>query len=389
MKVVKVDRVDAELYERRLERLQGRLREIGVEAAAIMSAVNVYYFTGTAQRGVLIVPSTGEATLYVIRGFERALKEAYVKCVKVSGLGEVAEKLASLRRIGFEEDRLPVKLHRRLLGDATSIDISDGILELRKVKDGFEQRLLREAAKQCDLALQHAPEVLKEGASCAEITAELEKVLRREGHDGYLDMRSWGDHMPNLVVLPPGDVEPGRITAVSVGVGVSSACPVGSSRRKVGRGDVVWIDVSGRYMGYTSDVTRTFALGRPREEVVEAFRAVEEVYREVLKCLRAGVGTGEVYWRAVELVRRLGFIEGFMGRGDGKVQFIGHGVGLEVDEPPVVGRGDVALREGMALAIEPKIVGPGGWGVGLESTVIVHREACEVLDRAPTELLEV
>jgi len=386
-----VDRVDEEaaFHWRRIERLQLRLREAEVDVAVLMAPVNIYYFTGTAQRGALIVPSSGEPALYVVRSYERALQEACVKCVRASGLGEVVEGLKGFKRVGLEEDLLPVKLHRRLLGEAVGFDVSGVVMELRMAKDELEQRLLREAARQCDAVFERAPEVLKEGAAALEVAAELEKVLREVGHDGYLDMHSWGDHMPNIVVLPPGDLKPSRLVAVSVGSGVSPACPVGPSRAKLRRGDVVWIDTSGRFKGYTADVTRTFVLGRPSVEVVEAFKAIAEVQRQLIKGLRTGVDAGTAYRKAVELASELGIEEGFMGRGEGKVGFIGHGVGLEIDEPPVISERGGRLVDGAALAIEPKYVSPGGWGVGLESTTLLSGGGCEALDKAPVELIEV
>jgi Xaa-Pro aminopeptidase len=387
-----MDGLDAEggFFAKRLERLQAKLRDVGLDAAVIMSPVNLYYFTGTAQRAALLVPSRGEATLYVLRSYERALRESHVKCVEASGLNEVAERLASMRAVGFEEDRLPVKLHRRMAKGVKSLDVSEAIMELRAVKDELEQRLMRRAVRQCDAALEEAERVLGEGVSAVEAAAKIEAVLRGAGHDGYLDMRSWGDRMPNLVVLPPGDVEPGRIAAVSVGVGVSSACPVGPSARRMRRGDAVLIDVSGRFKGYTSNVTRTFVIGRASREVEEAFEAVKAVHREALRRLRAGADAGEVYRVCIQLAAELGYSEGFMGRGRGKVAFIGHGLGLEVDEPPAIGEGGgVKLKEGMVLAVEPKIVGGQGWGVGLESTILLRSGGCEVLERFPQELIEV
>lgn len=380
------------LRERRIEKLQVRMAEAGLDVALVMTPVNLYYLAGTAQKAVLLIPSEGEPRLYVFRSWERAKEEAAFKCIEADGLNHVVEELEELKPklIGLEEDTIPVRVYKRFLKVGAEVgDVAYLVMELRQVKDHLEIELLRRAAEQCDKALSSVKDVLKEGVSEVEVAARLELELRKAGHDGYLDMRSWGDHMPNIVVLSPSSLKPSRLSSVSVGPGLSSACPVGSGGRRLKRGDVVWIDVSGRFQGYTSDVTRTFVLGKADKRVEEAFNAVHEIYRRALSKVRAGVKGSEVYMEAVKTAEELGYGEGFMGREKGKVAFIGHGVGLEIDEPPVIGKLPGELSENMTVAIEPKIVFPRYWGVGLESTLVVRSGGYEVLDKAPLDLVEV
>ncbi len=368
------------------------MRREGIDAALIMSPVNLYYLAGTAQRGTLIVPSSGEPQLFIVRWFERARIETPFKCLKAKELSSILSYVKELKAkvVGVEEEVLPAKLYRRLNGPWRLTDVSEVILKMRMIKGPEELSLVERAARQCDEVLEEVPNVLAEGVSEVDAASQLERLLRLVGHDGYLNMRSWGDYMPNLVVLSPGSVKPSRLSSAGVGPGLSSACPVGSTPKKIKRGDVVWIDLSGRFKGYTADVTRTFVVGRAKPEVLEAFNAVSEIYRAlVAESLKPGVKCSEVYGRAINMARELGFEEGFMGRGEGKVPFVGHGLGLELDEPPTLGDNDLELRDNMVVAVEPKIVLPGYEGVGLESTVVIQGGGCKVLDRSPLELIEV
>ena len=111
--------MDGGVLEARVSRLQGGLREVGVDVALILSPVNTYYLAGTAQRGVLLVPSSGEPTFYAIRDYARASTETPFKCVEARGLAPIVDALSSMgaRVVGVEEDFIPVRLYRRLVGD--------------------------------------------------------------------------------------------------------------------------------------------------------------------------------------------------------------------------------------------------------------------------------
>ncbi len=374
------------MHEKRVEKLQELMEKNGISSALIMYHLNVYYFNSTTQRGVLHVPASGEPTFYVIRDFDRAKNESVFKCVEVGSFSEILKRIDG-RIVGVEEDLITVKLYRRIIAKFDVVDISKDVLKLRSVKDGEEIRRIKEAAKMCCRALEIAPEVLKEGVREFEVAAKLEAELKSLGHDGYLETRSPGDFMPNVVVIAPGSAVPGRLSAVSAGTGMSSACSVGSGKRRIKRGDVVWIDIGGRVEGYCADVTRSFSVGKVGENVAEVYEALSEVYEKTLKSIREGVKVRNVYEKALQLASELGIGEFFMGL-NSKVRFVGHGIGLNVDELPVVGPFEDVIERNVTLAFEPKAVLPGFVGLGIESTLAVS-EGAKVLDEFPTELIEV
>lgn len=379
-------------HEKRVEKLQALMIEEGVDLALVMVPVNVYYFSNTAQKGVLFIPSTGEPVFYVLRAFERALEECVFKCVETDGLTILIEEAKKLKPkvVGIEESYLPVRVYRRLSSiECRFEDVGRLILELRKVKDELELELMKGSARLCDLALSRIRDLLEEGITEVELAAKVELELRKAGHDGYLDSRSFGDRTPNIAILFNGSIAPTRTDAVASGQGLSNACPVGSGNVKLKYGGIVWADVGGRLKGYTTNVSRTFSFRKVDKEVEDVFDALRKIYLKILGMVRSGVDGKEIYFEAVKLAEEMGCKEGFMGRGGGKVFFIGHGIGLEVDEPPAIGEASVKLVENMTLALEPKIVLPSRRGVALESTLVVKEDGCEVLDKFPIDLLVV
>lgn len=227
-------------FEVRASSLQRILSKKGVDAALIISPVNLFYLNDTAQKGVLYVPSSGEPRFFAIKDVERAKRESRFKCVEAKGLSSLASFLRAerVKAVGLEEDVVPVKLYKKLkLGKAfKSVDISSDVLTLRSIKDPDEVKRVKEAAKQCSEALRIAPSLIKEGVTELETAAMLEAQLKKLGHEGYLSTRSWSDTTPNLVVLSSGSMVPGRLSSVTAGPGLSRACPIGSGRKKIKRG---------------------------------------------------------------------------------------------------------------------------------------------------------
>ena len=371
------------MHEERVLQLQETLERKNLDAALVIHHLNVYYFNSSAQLGALFVPRDGEAVYYVIRDYERAKEESVFECVKVSGFGEVLSKVKG-KRIGADLSLVNGTITRRLR-ELRPEDIAEDILRIRMVKNREEIELIKKAVEMCCEVLEKVPEILKENMREFELAARLEYELKMLGHDGYLEGRS-AEYLPNVVAISSGSAKPGRFAAVTAGVGMSSACPVGSGRKKIKRGDVVWIDIGGRVEGYSSDVTRCFAVGRADERVCEVYERLKELYKKSLKVIKAGASVKDVFEFAFNLAAELEILDGFMGRKE-KMKFVGHGIGLNVDEYPIIGPFNEELKENVVVAFEPKIVLEDYTGIGIESDVVVSDRA-KVLDKAAVDLVE-
>jgi Xaa-Pro aminopeptidase len=174
------------------------------------------------------------------------------------------------------------------------------------------------------------------------------------------------------------------------GTGLSPAFGNSAGARCIQPHEPVLLDYVGVAEGYHADQTRLFAIGGLPADMAAAFRACLEILEETLSHLRPGIRAGDLYARAAALADRLGYADRFMSTGAAQVRFIGHGVGLELDELPVLAkRSDLLLEPGMTLAIEPKIVFPGRGVVGIEDTVLAVNGNPECLTFTPRELVVV
>jgi Xaa-Pro aminopeptidase len=160
--------------------------------------------------------------------------------------------------------------------------------------------------------------------------------------------------------------------------------------RKIGRGDPVIADIVGGYAGYLSDKTRTYVIGDLASDMADAHRFVLDLNREMESMLKPGVLCSRIYGRALELAGESPYASGFMGIGDGQVRFVGHGIGLELDEMPILAGGfDIALEPGMTIAVEPKIFFPERGGVGVENTYLINASGYEKLTEYPEDVVHI
>jgi Xaa-Pro aminopeptidase len=386
--------VPAGEIERRLAAFQAVMRDHELDAAVLVQSVDLYYFTGTTQNAHLVVPADGEPVLLVRRTLERARAETPLERVEpLRSLRDLAGALeaagVSGGRLGFELDVLPAVRYldyaKRLSGFELA-DCSGPIRTLRSVKSPWELARIREAAAMLARVDECVAGVLREGMAEIELAAEVEAWLRRQGHQGVIRMRSFnGEVHYGTVSSGAAAAEPGGTDTPLVGVGPNPYVAKGPSFRPIERGVPVIVDALGSSCGYMADQTRTFSLGPVASHLKGAYDASVAIMRGVAGAARPGV-TGASLWElSVELAgeRRDHFASA------GRISFVAHGFGLEIDEPPFLARAyDVPLAEGMVFALEPKFVYEGEGAVGIENSYAVTAGGVERLTTAPEELIE-
>lgn len=383
----------------RIARLQARLAEADdAEAVFIFQGADLFYFTGTVQDAWLIIPREGPSLLLVRRSLERARTESALDHVlPLENPREIPRLLAGyglgrLRRVGLEFDVLPVAQYARIgrLFPVTQfVDASPLIREVRMIKSAYEVAIMRRAAAIQDRMAARMREVLRPGMTELDLAAEIEAEARRCGHQGLLRTRRFNMECfyGHLLSGESGAV-PSGMDAPTGGPGLSPAFGNGPGRRKIQPHEPVMLDYVGACDGYHSDQTRLFSLGALPDELVKGYEACLSIREEILASLRPGAKAGEVFARAAALAGALGYGDRFMSTGPAQVSFVGHGVGVELDEIPQLARGvDLTIQVGMTLAVEPKIVFPGRGVVGVEDTVLVTAGEPECLTFTPRDLV--
>jgi Xaa-Pro dipeptidase len=384
--------VPREEIERRVGAFQAALRAEGLTGALVVQDVDLYYLTGTAQSAHLVVPAEGEPALFVRKTLERARRETPLERVEpLQSLRELPAALASAGlergRLGLELDVLPAAQYlgyaRRLDGFELA-DCSGPIRRLRAIKSPWELERIRLASDQLSHVDEWMAETLREGMTEIELAAELERLLRLNGHQGPVRFRGFNQELfYGSVLAGPSGAVPGSTETPIVGPGPNLLISKGASPRRIERGEPILVDLAGSNDGYLSDQTRTFSLGPLDGRWREAHDLAREILMNVAAEARPGVAPSELCERAVGLAGELE--DRFMGG----VSFVGHGFGLEIDELPVLAPGfDDPLEEGMVFALEPKFVFPGEGAVGIENSYAVTGDGVERLTTATEELVE-
>jgi Xaa-Pro aminopeptidase len=393
-----VDLTPAEEIKTRTTKLQDKMREKGIDLALILQNADLFYFTGTLQRGYLCIPQNGEPVFFVQKYYDRAVQESPLPCIKVKGMKALSNLLQDHgikgERLGLEFDVIPVSLFDRikdLFGNWQPLDISTEIKEIRSIKSSFEIKQIKRAGEITDLVFTAVSNHLREGMSELELDGVLVSIGRAAGHQGLVRMRGFNQEMMNIYVLS-GD----SASIVSFGdtplcgSGANHAIAQGSSPKKIRRNEPIVIDYGGGHNGYVTDETRTFVIDKLKDHLERAYQVARSIIEDVESSAKPGDVATTIYERAKAIAAKEGLEPYFMGHGEGQVAFVGHGIGLEVNEWPIIGRGfRRPLESGMVFAFEPKFVFPGEGAVGIELDFIVREDGVERVTHFPTDIVSV
>ena len=382
---------------RRWKGLQERLREIGVSAALLSQSRNVLYYAGIAAHGHVIVPAVGNPIFLVQIDFERAKSVTAMPDVMPSkGLPTVVQTLQEFDLhaglIGIESDSLPfaayMKLRERLPG-ATFVDVGADVLEQRMVKSAEEVECLRAAARISDTLFRRVESTARPGVSEIELSAELGALQRQLGADGLSSKHGFNDRTieHGWLTSGPNTSQVSGYWLTMSGFGPSPARPYGPTARAIDVGDLICYDAGTSFRGYHSDHARTWTMGPPQDRQRRYWEALLEMQATAIAAVVPGQLASDVYDAAASVAKRLGLMGVFMAQATHDFQYVGHGVGVEIDEPPMLTpRNRTVLKEGMTLAIEPKLIVPGWGGLTIEDTLVITADGADILTTSSTEL---
>lgn len=379
--------------EPRLARLRDGLAEAGLDAALLVSSADVYHLSGTAQNAQLVVPVHGEPLLLVRRDLDRARAESALDAIEPLGsLRGLEPALAALglgpgSAIGLELDVLPAAAYLRYAGLLPGRRLGDAmpaVWAARAPKSPWELERVRAACSQGTAALQALPELVRVGLSEADLLTSLADRMRAHGHEGTVRFRGLNaEFWFGQVLGGPSGAVPGPSDTPLGGPGLSASQGRGASRRPFAAGDAIVVDVTGLAEGYVSDQTRTVFLGDPDPRLSAAYDTCRAILAACEELLVPGTPSSALYERGLEVASEAGLDAHYMGYGPDRVRFVGHAIGLELNEPPALARGvSMPLVEGAVIAVEPKLIFPGVGAVGVENSYVVRAGGPERLTLA-------
>ena len=386
--------------EIRIEKIRREMQVAGADAFLITSNTNIYYVAGQVVMGYLYIPIDGAPVLFVRRPLGlvqtgHAPSLHYVR--KPEQITEImAEHGIPLPKcIMFESDSLSHSdwlRYEAIFSRSKIINGTPAIQRARSIKTDAELELLRQSGKLHVSVYRKIPELYRRGMTDLELSIEIEREMRRAGCLGMF--RIFGQNMEifmGSVLAGDNACEPSPYDFALGGKGMHPSIPVGPAGTVLQSGMAVMVDLGGNFTGYMTDMTRTFSIGKISEKACRAHQVALEIQDEIARMMRPGFVCEDIYNRSLEIARRNGLEGCYMGIRQ-QARFVGHGVGLEVNELPVLGvRSRIELQPGMVLAVEPKFVIEGTGAVGIENTFAVTatgNEKITVLEEGIVNLIQ-
>lgn len=371
-------------YLRRIVRVRLAMQSTGADAVLVGSTVNVFYLSGGVCRGYFYIPAREEPLFFMIPPArpENDIETCIRKPEQIPDLlNQRGYTVPS--KLGLEFDDLYYSEIERLKKVFPTSDYVNGSSIMRSariIKTDYEVQKMREDGMRHVAVYSRIGRVYREGMSDVEFQTEIERLLRQEGCLGFLRVAGskMEINMGSLLVGPNADA-PSPYDFSMGGAGVDPSLPVGASGVIMKPGMSVMVDMNGGFNGYQTDMTRCWTVGEIPEIAVKAHECSRAILRDLETFTVPGVEAGELYRRALRMVREWNLEDYFMGHRH-KVAFIGHGVGIELNEGPVImDRNKALLEENMTIALEPKFVIPEVGAVGCENTYVVRPDGLENL----------
>lgn len=374
------------------------MRDAGLDGLMATHNADVFYLSGVVQQAQIYVPVAGDPVLMVRKHLGRARMVSRLPESAVVGVRSLRELPALIetaggrpRAIGFEFDTLPVAVFqaysKALAGlNAELVDGSMLLRQVRAIKSNYEVEQIKRAAMVADVGFKAAADNLHEGVTEVELAALVEAATRMAGHSGTVRIRAYGQemHMGHLLAGDAGALA-SFMNSPTGGYGPGPWAPYGAGKRPIRRGEPVLLDYSGEWGGYIADQTRMLSLGPLSSFWQDTYAAMLDVESYLAREVRPGMTSGEVYDMALARATTLGYGDNFMGPPEEvspgqKVPFVGHAVGLELDEWPPLQKGTEAVLEaGMTLAVEPKLIYEGRGAIGIEDTYLLTQSGLRSL----------
>lgn len=390
-------RIPTQEIEHRIARIQSRLQEADMDALLIYQRVDLFYFSGTAQNGFLFIPAQGPPLLLVRRYMPRARQESAIRdMVEITSPKEVPGRIADFygrlpRTLGFEWDVMPVNefaFYQSLFPEQNCVDGSGLILKTRMIKSWWEILQMEKTARISAKTFEYIRNTIRPGVTEMEFGGMVEAFARKIGHAGGIRVRDYQtEGYPWHILSGVSGGMVGLLDSPASGQGTSAAFPVGAGNRKLLPDEPIMIDLASVMNGFHMDETRMFAIRSMPKEALDASLATIDIHNTVLDQVKPGIPIKELFHVALARAKKLGYADPYLGPPGYKVQFIGHGIGLELIEQPIISTKETSpLEAGMIFALEPKMVFKNRFSAGVESVFTITETGHRLISQVPVEV---
>lgn len=380
--------------ELKWRRIQQAMRQEEADGCLLTMNMNLYYVSGQVFNGYFYLPAEGRPYWFVKRLTVPETNQVHV-IRKPEQIPDFFRdlNLAMPRKLLLEADELSyneyIRLQHVFRAEATG-NASALIRHIRMIKTPWEIEQMRISARKHEAVYREIPACYRPGMRDIELQIEIEKRMRVHGSLGYF--RAFGSNMDifmGSLLAGENAGEPSPFDFALGGAGMHASGPLGANGTLLREGTTVMADMSGNYTAYQTDMTRVFSIGKLPDRAYRVHRVALEIQARMERTAKPGVPCAELYRDALAMAGQEGLEDCFMGTRF-QAKFVGHGVGLEINELPVLTtRSKDILQPGMTFAFEPKFVLAGIGAVGIENTFLVTDSGVEkmtLLDENITEL---
>jgi len=376
----------------RITGVQDAIREMGMDACLLSVDVHIFYLTGLIFNGYYYLPAEGQPYWFVKRP-NNLTGDHIVMIRKPEQIAEffLANGIPFPQKLLLETDEMAYNECMRLqtmfqmpdIGNATTL-----MRQIRTIKTPWEIAQLRLSAEKHAEAYAKIPSCYRPGMTDIAFQIEIERQMRLHGSIGIFHVFGSNMHIFMGSVLTGSNAGAASPFDFALGGnGQTPFCPVGANGTLLKEGMVVMIDMAGNFTPYLTDMTRVFSIGKIPEIARRAHQVALDIEDEFMQSACPGFSCAELYRKALARVEKEGLTDYFMGTVQ-QAKFIGHGVGLQINELPVfMARSKEVLLPNMAFALEPKFVIPEVGAVGIENTFLVTETGIEKLTLFEEEII--
>ncbi len=385
--------------ESRISTLRHAMSSAGMDAVFLTHKPDIFYFSGTAQECYLMVYQDSDPVLYVKHFLPRALAETSIfRVKKIESVKEIFKNAAKdagtrIKNCGLAFDVVPHRdflFYESLFENTVFKDAAMLINACRQIKSDWEIARMEQAADLSKKTFDYMARAIEPGISEMEFCGMFETFARKYGHSGKLQVRHYrAEGFAFHLMSGRNGGLPGALDSPVCGTGTSCAYPYGAGPKQLAENEPILIDFGTVLNGYHMDESRMFVIGKMERAAMDACKASIDILYALVEMMKPGQAMAEVYDTAVAKAGRMGYESTFLGIPEQKAAFIGHGVGLELVEAPVVARKkqDVLLP-GMVLAIEPKFIFKDRFAAGIESVVHITEKGARLLSVTDHKVFE-
>ena len=376
----------------RTNRIKSLMQEQGIDAILISDNANKFYVSGRVYNGYAYIPVNGNAIHFIRRPVELAGENVeYIH--KPENIVEIinSKNIEQPISLGLELDLAPYSVVQRIakiFPEAKIVNASGIMRQARSIKSEYEIELIKQSGIKHAKSYSQICDIYSPNMTDLEFQVEIERISRLNGCLGQF--RISGDSMEiymGTVICGENADAPSPYDFAMGGAGIHPSLPVGCNGTTIKNGMAIMVDVNGNYTGYTTDMSRVFSAGTLDELSTKAHECSRRICQELSEMGKPGIEAKALYNKAIEIVSAEGLEHLFMGHRQ-KAGFIGHGVGIEINESPVIApRSRDILAIGNVIALEPKFVIPGVGAVGIENTYVVTPNGMECITNAPEEII--